>query len=193
MTGISANAALLVIDIEKGFDDTHLPPRNNPRCEDNVTALVRAWRAAGRPLVLVRHESKEPDSPLVPGPGTEFKQVLVDAMDGAEPDILVTKSVHSSFYGSPNLDVWLRARGVSQLVICGIQTNYCCETTARMAGNLGYDVLFALDATHTFDEAGPDGTVITAEEFGRVTAAVIDGSFGRVARTADVLQMSGNV
>ena len=69
----------------------------------------------------------------------------------------------------------------------GIQTNFCCETTARMAGNLGYDTLFVLDATHTFDLEDLDGNIIAADELARVTAANLDGEFAQVVMTDDLL------
>lgn len=101
--------ALVVVDLQKGFDD--LPrwsptgKRNNPGCEGNVAALVAGWRAAGRPLVFVRHDSEEPGSPLAPGgEGNGFKPELT-----GEPDLLVTKRTNSAFYGEPDLDAWLRA------------------------------------------------------------------------------------
>ena len=61
--------------------------------------------------------------------------------------------------------------------MCGITTNHCCETTARVAGNLGYDVWFALDATHTFDRIGPDGVALTADALARATATNLHGEF----------------
>ncbi len=103
------------------------------------------------------------------------------------PDLLVTKTVNSAFYGSPDLNGWLRERGIGDLVICGITTNHCCETTARMAGNLGYGVKFAIDATHTFDMAGPDGATVSADELTRATAASLHGEFAQVVRTRDVV------
>ena len=63
----------------------------------------------------------------------------------------MTKTVNSSFHGEPSLDEWLDGQGIEQIYVCGITTNHCCETTARVGGNLGYDVRFVLDATHTFD------------------------------------------
>ena len=72
-------------------------------------------------------------------------------------------------------------------MVTGIQTNRCCETTARMKGDLGYDVLFVLDATHTFEEVAPDGAVVSSDQFAAVTAANIEGNFGRVVRTADLI------
>ena len=177
------NGALVVVDVQRAFDDASFwGRRNNPDCERNVAALIDAWRSAGDPIVFVRHDSTEPGSPLAPGwPGNEFKDVVTGT-----PDLLVAKTVNSAFYGSPDLDAWLRERGIDSIVMCGITTNHCCETTARMAGNLGYRVRFVVDATHTFDTAGPDGETVSAEDLTRATAASLHGEFAEVVRTADV-------
>ena len=175
--------ALLVVDVQRAFHDPVWGRRDNPACGENVAALIDAWRRRGEPLVFVRHDSTEPGSPLAPGtPGNAFQDVVT-----GEPDLLVTKHVNSSFLGDPPLDPWLRERGIDRIAICGIQTNMCCETTARMGGNLGYAVRFVLDATHTFDLTGPDGTVLPAELLAQVSAANLDGEFAEVTSTAAVL------
>jgi nicotinamidase-related amidase len=176
--------ALLVIDVQRAFDDADFwGRRNNPGCEANVGALIGAWREAGRPLVYVRHDSVEPGSPLTPGtPGNAFMDVVT-----GEPDLLVTKHVNSAFYGDPDLDAWLRERGIGSIALCGITTNHCVETTARMGANLGYEVLFALDATCTFDRAGPDGSVMTADELARATATSLHEEFATVVRTDELV------
>src|SRR4051794_16080866 len=177
-----ANCALVVIDVQRGFDEPSLGNRNNTDCEANVATLIDDWRAHGRALVFVRHDSIEPGSPLAPGaPGNAFKDVV-----SGEPDLLVTKQVNSAFYGDPPLDDWLRSRGIDTLAICGITTNHCCETTARMAGNLGYRVLFVGDATHTFDRRALDGTTISAGDLQRVTEANLEGEFAEVASTVQL-------
>ena len=182
-----AATALVVVDVQRAFDDhAHWAPtghRDNPDCEANVAALIAAWREAGGPIVFVRHDSVEPGSPLAPDhPGNAFKDVV-----SGEPDLLVTKHVNSAFYGEPNLHAWLQDQGLRAFALCGIQTNHCVETTARMGGNLGYDVTLVLDACHTFDREGPDGTLMTAEELARATATSLHGEFATVARTADVV------
>ena len=179
--------ALVVVDVQQGFDElAYWSPtgrRDNPACEANVGALIAAWREAGRPLVFVRHDSDEEDSPLRPGtPGNDFREVVTGS-----PDLLVSKQVNSAFYGTPDLDAWLREEGIASLAVCGVTTNHCCETTARMAGNLGYDVLFVLDATHTFDRLAPDGSLVSAEDLARATAASLHDEFATVVATADLL------
>jgi nicotinamidase-related amidase len=175
--------ALVVIDVQRGFDDPVWGPRDNPACETNIAALLDAWRERGWPVVFVRHDSTEDGSPLRPGqPGNDFK----DAVTG-EPDLLVTKSTNSAFYGTPDLRAWLDEHGLGSVAVTGITTNHCCETTARMAGNLGYRVSFVIDATHCFDRTGPDGGRLDAATISRVTAANLHGEFADVVTTRDVL------
>lgn len=176
----------MVVDLQRGFEDLgYWSPtgrRNNPRCEANVAALVDEWRKRGRPIVFVRHDSTERGSPLEPGQeGNEFRSELT-----GEPDLLVTKQTNSAFYGEPDLHAWLQARELTGFAVCGIQTNHCVETTARMGGNLGYDVTFVADACHTFDRLGPDGELVTADELTRATLASLHGEFATVVRTADL-------
>lgn len=178
-------AALIVIDVQQGFDDPAWGERDNPDAEANIARLVSAWADAGRPIVLVRHDSVSPGSPLAVGsPGNALKDVVADAPH----DLFVTKQVNSAFYGEPDLHAWLRDRGVRQLVITGIQTNMCVETTARMGGNLGYEVTLPLDATHTFDLEGPGSLRLSASELVRATAVnLAGGGFARVVTTDEVL------
>lgn len=175
--------ALVVVDAQRGFDDRSWGVRNNPGCDENIAALVERWRSHGRPVVYVRHDSGNPQSPLHPdSPGNELKDYLSTA-----PDLLVTKDVNSAFHGSPDLHAWLSERDIPGIVVCGITTNHCCETTARVGGNLGYDVLFAIDATHTFDRTGPDGSTMTADELTRATATNLHDEFATVVATRDLL------
>lgn len=180
--GLLAGAtALIVVDVQRGFDEPAFwGPRNNPDADRNIASLVGAFTVAGLPMVFVQHDSTNPNSPLHPsGSGNHLKEYL----DTAQPDLLVRKTVNSSFHGTPDLNRWLQRKHVDGLVICGITTNHCCETTARIGGNLGYRVLFAADATHTFDRTGPDGRKLTADQLARATCTNLHDEFAVVVTT----------
>ncbi|MFG6403552.1 cysteine hydrolase family protein [Microbacterium sp. P04] len=185
--------ALVVIDMQRGFDDLGFwGATTNPACAANVAALVQAWERAGEKIVVVRHDSTSPGSPLHPDAAGN---ALIDEVAAAPAAVLITKHVNSAFYGEPDLHAWLQERSIDSLVICGIQTNMCVETTARMAGNLGYDVTVALDATRTFDLVADIpglGTVHrTADELMAATALVLQGGgFARMATTAELVSES---
>jgi nicotinamidase-related amidase len=175
--------ALLVVDVQVAFDDPVWGRRNNPACESNVRALIAGWRRRAWPVVFVRHDSCVPGSPLASdAPGNAFKSVI----DGT-PDLLVVKHTNSAFYGRPDLHAWMQRQGLRALTVCGITTNHCCETTARMAGNLGYETTFVIDATHTFDRRDLDGNWVSADQLARVTAANLNGEFADVLTTREVL------
>lgn len=180
--------ALVVVDVQQGFDDPVWGERNNPASEENIATLIEAWRAKGQPIVYVRHDSSEPESPFTPGQrGNDFQEIL-----SGEPDLLVVKSVNSAFHGDPDLATWLRAEGIERIAVCGIQTNMCCETTARVAANLDFEMTFVLDATHTYDlPAHNGGGTISADELSRVTASNLDPEFGRVVDTREAVASLG--
>ena len=176
--------ALVVIDVQEGFDDPLFGPRNNPQCEDNIRALLAHWRATDQPIVLVRHDSRSPDLPLSPGhPGNALKP----GIDGPH-DLFIVKNTNSAFYGKPDLHEWLSANGVTTVTICGITTDHCCSTTARMADNLGYSVDFVLDATHTHDRVDADGQTVSADEVARINGASLAGEFARVVTTESLVE-----
>ena len=151
------------------------------------TATSPPWSTTGQVTVARSCSSSttrvEDESPLDPGtPGNQLKPYLK-----ADPDLAVSKTVNSAFHGTPDLHAWLVDRKAAGIVVCGITTNHCCDTTARVGGNLGHDVLFALDATYTFDRTGPDGHTLTADELARATATNLHGEFATVTSTAELL------
>ncbi|GAA3185800.1 cysteine hydrolase family protein [Streptomyces virens] len=188
---IAENAALVVVDVQKGFEELDFwGRRNNPAADDNIAALLDVWQSTGRPVVHVRHDSRKPGSPLRVGHEGNGSKEYVERRrgKGTGGELLVTKTVNSAFLGTPDLAAWLRAEGISQLVLTGIQTNMCVETTARMGGNLGFEVLVAFDATYTFDLEGPFGWRRTADELAQATAVSLHGGgFARVVTTDDVV------
>ncbi|MFJ9518719.1 cysteine hydrolase family protein [Kitasatospora sp. NPDC101801] len=182
---IAPDAVLIVIDVQQGFEDEAFwGPRDNPEAELRIGELLDAWQRTDRPVVVVQHQGAR--SPLAPGtPGYELKPVVA----GVRADLHITKTVNSAFYGTPDLHAWLQERGATQLVTVGIMTNVCNETTARMGGNLGYDVVFPIDAMHTFAMAGPDGERIPAEQLAKGTGAVLHAMrFAKVVSTEAVLK-----
>ena len=176
--------ALVVIDVQQGFSAyDESGERNNPHCETNISTLLGAWRADSLPIVYVRHDSKSETSVLRPGQaGNDFKDVLT-----GQPDLLVSKSVNSAFYGTPDLDAWLKQNNITELAICGIQTNMCCDVTARMAGNMGYDVWFVIDAMHTFAKTA-NGVKLSAQQLSDATAVNLQGDFAEVIETAEAIR-----
>ncbi|MER8004842.1 cysteine hydrolase family protein [Streptomyces sp. NPDC094149] len=192
---IAENAALVVVDVQKGFEEAGFwGPRNNPGADDNIAALIDVWQSTGRPVVFVRHDSSKPESPLRPGyEGNELKEYVEERRGkGAGPELFLTKSVNSAFLGTPDLGAWLREAGISQFVLAGIQTNMCVETTARMGGNLGYEVVVAYDATYTFDLEGPFGWRMSADEVARASAVSLHGGgFARVVTTEELVDAAG--
>jgi nicotinamidase-related amidase len=187
MLTIADNAALILIDVQVGFDDPRWGRRNNPQAEANVAALLAAWRETGRPVYHVRHNSVLPGSPLRPGQaGNTIKPEA--APQGSEP--VIGKTVNSAFIGT-DLEARLRAAGIDSVVIAGLTTDHCVSTTARMAGNLGFETVLVGDATATFDRTGPDGTLYPAETIHEVELASLHGEFATVASAADVLAALG--
>ena len=182
--------ALIVIDVQLGFEDVSFwGEAANPAADANISRLLEAWTTEGRgPVVVVRHDSLNPASPLHSG---QAGNALKPAVAAIVPDLLVTKTVNSAFLGDPDLHQWLSSAGVCRLVLCGIQTNMCVETTARMGGNLGYDVVVPLDATSTFGLTAqlPDGPYsLPGTELMKATALNLQaGGFAQVTSTAAVL------
>ena len=127
MTGTSA--ALVVIDVQKGFDDLVWGPRNNPAAEDNIAALLA--RCARRRETDGRRRPRL-DRARLPAPPNRPGNELAALLDGFEPDLVFGKTVNSAFHGEVDLHGWLADRGIGAVVLAGIQTNMCVETTARV-------------------------------------------------------------
>ena len=169
------NTALLLIDLQKGFEDEAYwgGNRNNPDMEANITKLLSAWRGAGMPVVHVIHNSTESGSPLRPGQAGNEVVEYAQPLSG-EP--LFRKEVNSGFIGT-GLGDYLKENQIDTLVLVGLTTNHCVSTTARMAGNLGFKAYVVSDATATFDRMGPDGTKYTAEQIHAISLANIHEEF----------------
>lgn len=173
--------ALLLIDIQKAFDDVAYwgGQRNNLDAERNAGKLLSLWRARRLPVFHVQHCSSTPTSLLhESNEGNEFKDIVKPA-DG-EP--VIRKNVNSAFIGT-DLKERLDADGIRTVVIVGLTTDHCVSTTVRMAGNLGFDVFVVSDATATFNKKGFGGQDFPAELIHDTALASLDGEFATVVTT----------
>ena len=180
--------ALLLIDVQVGVDVlTHwggpTGRRNNPNAENKMLQLLAAWRAAKLKVAFTRHDSREAASPL------KFSLPTGAQKPGFEPvagEIVVEKDVNSGFIGT-NLEVQLRRAGISRLVIVGFFTNFCVETTTRMAGNLGFDTYLVEDCCSTSNRVGPDGVDRDPELVHAMTVANLHGEFCTAIKFSEAL------
>lgn len=170
------NRALIVIDVQESF---RLRPNwaavSEPDIAVQVGRLVEASRARGDLVVWVLHA--EPDSGTVFDPAGGHVR-LIDGLEAREGEPVLVKTSRNAFT-TTELHRLLTLRGVRDLVVCGIQTEQCCETTARLAADLGFAVTFVIDATATFPiphRAAPAGRTvaeITADPATLGTADII--------------------
>jgi nicotinamidase-related amidase len=180
---LPATAALLIVDLQKAFDDPVWGRRNNPGAEANTARLLAAWRAGGRPVIHVQHLSREADSPYAPrGPGADFK----DEVRPRAGEFVVQKSTNSAFIET-GLAPFLGERGIDTLVVAGVITNNSVEATVRMAGNLGYRTYLAADATATVDRLDLEGRLWRAEEVQALSLANLHGEYATVVSTDALL------
>lgn len=176
-------SALLVIDAQDSFraDPARWSRRWNPAFEANLSRLVSAYRAAGLPVIFFLHT--DPD-PFFERESPHLK--LMDFLDPRADEPVLLKSTRNCFT-STDLERRMAERGIRRLVITGIQTEQCCETTARLAADLGYDVDFVMEATQTFPIRHTDPVV--ADELGvadivRRTEFVLRRRFARITTVA---------
>ncbi|GAA3976834.1 cysteine hydrolase family protein [Mucilaginibacter dorajii] len=181
----NTNPALILIDIQQGFDNIAYwgGERNNPDAEVNARKLLDYWRANQLPLFHIQHCSINPDSLLNENnPGNAHKEI-VKPVPG-EP--VISKSVNSSFIGT-DLQQRLEESGIDTVVIVGLTTEHCVSTTARMAGNLGYHTFVVADATAAFSKTGIKGEHYDAETIHLTALAQINNEFATVLNTNEVL------
>ena len=181
---LPTRSALILVDVQQGFDDPSWGPRNNPDAESKIAELLAAWREAGWPVIHIVHDSLLPTSPLNPrmsgnAPKTEAQP------HASEPTY--RKSVNSAFIGTP-LEADLRSAEISTLVLVGLTTNHCVSTTTRMAGNLGFLTYVVSDATATFDRVGINGRNRRAEDVHAAALSDLHGEFATVVDTATILK-----
>ena len=162
------STALLVIDIQRAaFDGVRCPPMDSPeQLVRSACALVGAARESGRPIVFIQH---------CEGAGEPFEEGSVhwqlhESLVPQEGDTVLKKYASSSFEGT-ELDALLRAKGISELAVCGLQSEFCVSNTTRSALGLGYRVTLAEDGHGTWPSDGRSATEIRAEANAKLAEA----------------------
>lgn len=177
--------ALLVIDVQMAFvhDDAAGASRSCPAASENIAHLLAYSRSHGEKIVHIHHHGLDPGDPFhADAPGAEV-QPFATPLDGED---IVIKHVASAFTAT-SLEMELHTAGVERLIICGATANHCAESTARAAGNLGFDTLYVSDAVWAYGVTGPDGEKHSAEQIHSVTLANLHGEFATVQTTAQIL------
>jgi nicotinamidase-related amidase len=177
----TAETALLVIDVQESF--RHRPYWSDsdvPLFVKRLQALIDGARLRKIPVVQIFHvEESEPFS-LASG------YVVTLAELSFTPDAVFNKRSHSALIGS-GLDVWMVQHGIRRLIVSGIRTEQCCETTTRHASDSGYQVDFVTDATLTFPMTDRHGKQWSPAEIKTRTELVLDSRFARIVSVEEVL------
>jgi nicotinamidase-related amidase len=183
---IGPDSALLIIDLQRAIDDpvwSKHGPRNNPQAEQRIALLLAAWRAAGRLVIHIRHDSTEPESTYRPGQaGNDFK-LEATPLPGEH---VVVKRTNSAFIDT-TLQSTLDGAGVQKVFIAGVITNNSVEATVRMSGNLGFQTYLVEDACFTFARPDYDGRPRSAQEVHAMSLANLDGEYCTVVKAAELL------
>jgi nicotinamidase-related amidase len=179
------STCLLVIDVQQSFvERPYFSAAGLDAFLEAQNHLISAAAERGLPIVRVLHEEPgDASHPFARASG------LLRPMDGLrrfEAAHELTKTRHSALVGT-GLDVWLVERGLRRLIVSGIRTEQCCETTARHASDLGWRVRFVSEATMTWPIRERDGGVFEADAIRRRTAAVLHDRFAQVTSVEEAL------
>ncbi len=175
------NPALLLIDIQKGFEDIAYwgGERNNPDAETNMKKLLAFWRKKNLPVFHIKHCSIAASSPLSKtNPGNDFMDFIVPLTN--EP--IIEKEVNSAFIGT-NLKEQLEHKTIDTIVIAGLTTDHCISTTTRMAGNFGFKTYLIEDAAATFNKIGANGEHYSAQLIHDTAIASLKDEFATILST----------
>jgi nicotinamidase-related amidase len=182
--------ALIVVDVQDSFlSRPYFRAEELPDFLRNVQSLINRCQARGIAVVQVFHRElgDDPKDPFTLASG----QVRAMAELVLKPQVVVYKHVHSAMFGRTEegvtLETWLRARGIGEVLISGIRTEQCCETTARHASDLGFEVRYVTDATLTFTMHTRSGREVSPAEIRERTEMVLEGRFAQVVSTVDAL------
>ncbi|MGY9053943.1 MAG: cysteine hydrolase family protein [Rhodobacterales bacterium] len=178
---------LICVDLQKGFSDEKYwgGGRNNKDAEVICSVIIKEWRDIGLDIIHIRHSSKDPKSKLHKNnEGFMFNPIATPLVS----ETVITKSVNSAFIGT-NLKELIDSKGRNTLVIIGLTTDHCVSTTARMAGNYGYETYIVSDATATFDKVGADGEHFNSDLIHATALASLNIEFASVLNSQHLLKI----
>lgn len=177
-----SDTALLVIDVQESFrhtsywSDADLAP-----FVERLQALIDGASALRIPVVQVFHT----DGDKAFQSGSEHIRTLEPVL--IQPDRIFYKDKHSALVGT-GLDTWLTQHGIRRLIVSGIRTEQCCETTTRNASDRGWDVDYVTEATLTFAMTHPSGQCFNSAEIKTRTELVLAGRFARIVSVEEALE-----
>ena len=173
--------ALLVIDTQESF--RHRPYWSDeeiPTFQDRMQTLIDHAQSREIPVVQIFHVEGEGPFSLASGHVRTMEGISIS------PDAVFYKRSHSALVGS-GLDVWLVQHGIQRLIVSGIRTEQCCETTTRHGSDIGYQVDYVTEATLTFPMTDRRGRQWSTEEIKARTELVLDGRFARIVSVEEAL------
>jgi len=177
---------LILIDAQESFRQRpYFTTADLPTFLSAQNALIDGCAAQGIPIVRVLHEDGPATASNPFSQASGWVRPLAELHDFA-PAAAFIKHRHSALVGT-GLDVWLTQQGVGRLIVSGIRTEQCCETTTRHASDLGWTVDFCLDATLTWDMRQQDGSTLPAADIQTRTATVLQDRFATVCTVQQAL------
>lgn len=176
-------SALIVVDAQDSFKlGPRWEARNNRQFEDKVDRLISLYREQGLPVIFMLHSDEDEgfhtDSP-------EYK--LMDFINRRPDEPVFHKITRNSFTSTP-LGAYLMEKNVRRIAVTGISMEQCCETTTRVAADLGYKVDFVIDATMTFPIPHPTipGRELSVEAIEERTVYALGGRFATITTVAEL-------
>jgi nicotinamidase-related amidase len=185
-----APTALLLIDVQESFRSRpYWSDAEAPAFFERTNALLAGAQASGIPIVRVFHTDgpESADNPFSHASGLIKPLAELQPFDAA---LRVEKHRHSALVGT-GLSVWLHQHGIRRLIVCGIRTEQCCETTTRHASDEGWEVDYVTEATLTFDMRTPAGAVLSAAAIRERTETVLAGRFATICTVDEALLRAG--
>lgn len=179
------NTALLLIAVQKGWDEPYWGRRTHPEAEANLAALLRAFRAGGLEVVHVALDARDPNSPLFPA---EAGHAFKPEAEPAPGEAVFHTHGHSAFTGT-GLEAHLRERGIDRLVLAGFTVSHAVSSTARAACDLGFRAVVLRDATVAYELDDVDGNRMAAQTLHEAGLAGLHGEVAMVLPTQAILDL----